>query len=127
MTGFFWRTKKEEETKQAAPTAAEAVAVPTTRAVGGDGRVLVRPIVSEKAAALNTVRQYVFEVAVDATKHAVRDAVEAVYGVRPERVNIARVRRRQVRWGRTEGMRKSWKKATVTLPEGKSIQVYEGV
>ncbi|MEI7497936.1 MAG: 50S ribosomal protein L23 [Candidatus Falkowbacteria bacterium] len=90
-------------------------------------RVLLKPLVTEKASVIGAINQYVFSVAIDTNKIEVGKAVEAVYGVRPVSVNMIRMQGKAVRYGRTKGRRKAWKKAIVTLPEGKTIQVYEGV
>lgn len=90
-------------------------------------RWIVKPLVTEKATVLNTLNQYVFAVAKEANKIEVAKAIESIYGVKPVAVNMLRVSGKNVRFGRTKGKRKDWKKAVVTLPAGKSIKVYEGV
>lgn len=89
--------------------------------------VIVRPLVTEKSAVMASVGQYMFVVTNDANRVEVRDAVRALYGIVPTSVNIQRVRGKQVRFGQRMGRRVSWKKAIVTLPKGKTIDVYEGV
>jgi large subunit ribosomal protein L23 len=88
---------------------------------------IIRPLVTEKAAVIAHVGQYSFLVAPKANRIAVRAAIKAMYGVVPTSVNIQRVRGKFVRFGRTTGQRSDWKKAIVTLPKGKTIDVYEGV
>ncbi len=88
--------------------------------------VLLRPIITERTSALNALNQYVFEVAGSANKITVAKAVLSRYGVKPLRVNISNYPGHSVRYGRNSGRTKSWKKAIITLPEGKSINVYEG-
>ncbi len=88
---------------------------------------ILRPLVTEKAAVIAHAGQYSFEVAIDANRIAVSKTIKAMYGVMPESVNIQRVRGKVVRFGRSVGQRASWKKAIVTLPKGKTIDVYEGV
>jgi len=90
-------------------------------------RVLLRPVITEKAADQGVLNKYVFEVAKNANKIDVSKAVEEVYGVRPKAVNVVSMRGKNVRFGRIRGRRSDWKKAVVTLPEGKSISIYEGV
>jgi large subunit ribosomal protein L23 len=89
--------------------------------------VIVRPLVTEKASVIAHGGQYSFVVAPNANRVAVRAAIKAMYGVLPASVNIQRVRGKFVRFGRTTGQRSNWKKAVVTLPKGKTIDVYEGV
>lgn len=90
-------------------------------------RILVKPLVTEKASMLGLENKYAFAVATTANKIEVAKAIEAIYGVTPAKVNIIKVEGKKVRSRKNSGQRKDWKKAIVTLPAGKSIQVYEGV
>ena len=90
-------------------------------------RRLVKPLITEKATHLGSENKYVFMVAPDANKISIRRAVEAVYGVKPVKVNLLNVSGKAVTRGRISGRRKDWKKAIVTLKKGESIQVYAGV
>lgn len=90
-------------------------------------RVLLKPLITEKAANLGEVNKYIFEVAVDANKIEVVKAVKEVYGVSPVSVNMVSVSGKQKRHGRIMGKRKDWKKAIVTLKKGETLNVYEGV
>lgn len=89
--------------------------------------VLIKPVVTEKAATLNQLNQYVFMVANKANKIDVAKAVTIFYGIEPIAVNIIRVMGKKVARGKVKGQRSDWKKAIVTLPAGKTIQIYEGV
>lgn len=86
-------------------------------------RVLVRPHVTEKAGRLGALNQYVFRVAPRATKQEIKRAVAEVYGVRPVRVATVRVPGKRRRLGRSEGTISGYRKAVVTLPQGKTIEV----
>lgn len=88
---------------------------------------LVRPIVTEKGTYLNAQNKYIFEVSRGANKVEIKKAIKAVYGVTPIKVNIVNLSGKRVRYGRTLGVTKATKKAIITLKEGESIQVYEGV
>lgn len=90
-------------------------------------RVLVRPLISEKASHQQSLNQYFFAVALNANRIEVAKAVKDVYGVSPIKVNIIRSEGKARRIGSTIGRRKDWKKAIVTLPKGKTISLYEGV
>ena len=94
---------------------------------GAAYRVLVRPLVSEKSAHAETRSVYTFVVAKDATKTQIKAAVEQVYGVRPTQVRTIHTEGKEVRFGRTIGRRKDWKKAIVTLPAGQTISIHTGV
>ncbi len=107
----------------AVPSAKIETAAAAPRQTGIAFRVLERVHQTEKSARLGTQNQYVFAVSSDATKLQVKDAVVRVYGVRPTNVNIVRVHGKRVRFGRTQGQQKSWKKAVITLPAGKSLNI----
>jgi len=66
-------------------------------------------------------RQVVFEVLADATKAEVRQAVEALFSVSVEGVQVINVRGKVKRFGRTPGKRRNWKKAYVRLAEGHDL------
>ncbi|MDA1038146.1 MAG: 50S ribosomal protein L23 [bacterium] len=89
--------------------------------------VLISPIITEKSATLASEGKYVFQIKPDAGRIEVKQAIFEVYGVRPVSVNIQRYRRDSVRFQRRLGKQKAWKKAIVTVPKGKTIDVYEGV
>ena len=90
-------------------------------------RVLIKPLITEKASGMGAEGKYVFSVNPVMNKIEVKKAIRAVYNVNPVSVRIITVGGKQVRYGRTEGKKKDWKKAIVTLREGDKIEVYEGV
>ena len=86
-----------------------------------------RPIITEKAMKGSEHNQVVFEVSLDATKPAIKKAVESVFGVKVNSVNTLRqIGKRKLFRGR-KGVRSETKKAIVTLAEGQSIDVTTGV
>jgi len=93
--------------------------------------VLRRPIITEKSNyQTSKLNQVVFEVASDATKAMVKDAVETLFNVTVERVNILIVpAKRSRRWQsrRVKVRKQSYKKAIISLAPGDSIDVFEGV
>ncbi len=90
-------------------------------------KILLKPLITEKAADLATNGKYVFSVAITANKIEIAKAINQVYGVEPIAVNVINNIGKKVRYGQTMGRRKDWKKAIVTLPKGKTINIYEGV
>ena len=90
-------------------------------------RVLVAPVITEKATDLAQVGKYIFAVPVNATKSQVIEKIENVYGVSPVKVNMINVTGKKVRRGRQWGKRNDWKKAIVTLSAGEKLEIYEGV
>lgn len=97
------------------------------RRFGDVERVLVRPLVTEKISNMGMYNQYAFRVSSEANKIQIKKAVETYYKVKPVRVNIVNIRGKNVRWGRTRGMTRGWKKAVITLRQGDKIELYEGV
>ena len=88
--------------------------------------VLLAPVVSEKSYSLITDRKYTFKVHKDAHKTQIRQAVEELFEVHVENVNILKVQPKPKRRGMTRGRRPGWKKAIVQLKEGHEIEIFEG-
>jgi large subunit ribosomal protein L23 len=93
--------------------------------------VLRRPIITEKSNFQNTkLNQVVFEVADDATKAMIKDAVELIFDVNVDRVNTTNVpakRTRRLQSRRVKVRRSGYKKAIVTLAAGETVDIFEGV
>ncbi|MCW5874490.1 MAG: 50S ribosomal protein L23 [Anaerolineales bacterium] len=93
--------------------------------------ILVRPLVTEKTNyQTSRLRQITFEVHKDANKAMIKDAIELVFGVKVQRVNIIRVAPKSGRSGQSRRLRirkSGYKKALVTLMPGESIDIFEGV
>ena len=86
----------------------------------------MRPLVTEKSSVAYQERgEYHFEVHPEATKPAIRQAIETLFGVKVAGVWTSNQRGKTKRVGQTTGTRKNWKKAIVTLREGK-IDIFEG-
>jgi len=85
-------------------------------------QVLLAPQISEKATYVaDKNEQVVFRVSSDATKPEVKAAVELLFKVSVESVQIANVKGKQKKFGRFMGSRKNWKKAYVCLKPGQEI------
>lgn len=113
--------KKVEAPKKAAsmkPLAAEQALAP---------HVLRRALITEKGTVLAAKNQYLFEVAPQANRTQIAQAVFEAYGVRPTAVRtinyLGKVRRTSFGLGK----RSDWKKAIVSLPKGQSIAIHEAV
>ena len=84
--------------------------------------ILLAPQISEKATYVaEKNEQVIFRVASDATKPEVKAAVEKLFNVTVDSVQIANVKGKQKRFGRFNGSRKDWKKAYVSLAAGQEI------
>jgi large subunit ribosomal protein L23 len=84
-------------------------------------QVIVGPHVSEKSTTSAERGRVVFKVNVNATKKEIRQAVEKLFEVKVENVQVMSVSGKRTRFGRTVGRRKAWKKAYVRLAEGHDI------
>ena len=89
-------------------------------------QVLIRPVISEKSYEMITQNQYTFRVHKDAHKTQVRQAVEQLFDVKVERVNIIKVQAKPKRRGQFRGTKPGWKKAVVQLRAGDTIEIFEG-
>lgn len=90
-------------------------------------QVLLAPQISEKATQVaEKNEQVIFRVAPDATKPEVKAAVEQLFKVQVESVQILNVKGKVKRFGRSTGQRKGWKKAFVSLKPGQEINFVEG-
>ena len=86
--------------------------------------VIRAPRVSEKTARLQELsNQYVFEIATTATKADVKAAVEQIFEVKVESVNVVNVKGKTKNFRQRAGRRNDWKKAYVKLADGQSIDV----
>jgi large subunit ribosomal protein L23 len=88
--------------------------------------VLLAPVVSEKSYSLISDNKYSFRVHPDAHKTQVRQAVEDLFDVKVERVNIVKVQAKPKRRGMFKGSKPGWKKAIVELRAGDTIDIFEG-
>jgi large subunit ribosomal protein L23 len=89
-------------------------------------QIVLAPVVSEKSFGGSADRKYTFKVHPDAHKTQIRQAVETLFDVRVERVNVLKVQAKPKRRGLVKGERPGWKKAVVLLREGETIEVFEG-
>jgi large subunit ribosomal protein L23 len=84
--------------------------------------ILLAPQISEKATFVaEKNEQVIFRVASDATKPEVKAAVEKLFNVTVDSVQISNVKGKQKRFGRSLGRRQDWKKAYVCLAAGQEI------
>ena len=89
-------------------------------------QVLLAPVVSEKSYELIEQRKYAFRVHPDAHKTQIRQAVEELFEVRVQAVNVIKVQPKPKRRGLVRGKKPGWKKAIVQLREGESIEIFGG-
>ena len=89
--------------------------------------VLRRPLITEKATLLQEGDKYVFEVAKEATKPQIKEAVEKAFKVKVAKVNVVMVPGKARRFGRRQVTSSPWKKAVVSLEPEQKISFFEGV
>ena len=90
-------------------------------------QVLLAPQISEKATYVaDKNEQVIFRVVSDATKPEIKAAVELLFKVGVESVQIANVKGKQKKFGRFMGSRNNWKKAYVCLKPGQEINFVDG-
>jgi len=114
------------------PAAAKQAA--TKQAAGNHGfhqerlmQVLLAPVVSEKSTYVaDKNAQVIFRVVADATKPEIKAAVELLFKVQVDSVQVANVKGKEKRFGRFIGRRRHWKKAYVCLKAGQEINFAAG-
>jgi len=93
--------------------------------------IIRRPIITEKSNYLSSyLNKYVFEVDYYSTKTTIKEAIETIFDVKVERINVMIVPAKQSRSMQNRRMRtrsSAYKKAIVTLAEGERIPIFEGV
>lgn len=89
--------------------------------------IVRRPLITEKSTTIGEFNQYVFEVAVDASKPEIKAAVEGLFKVKVNAVNTLNQKGKVKRFRGKLGQRKAIKKAIVTLAQGDSIDVSTGL
>ncbi len=89
--------------------------------------VIRKPVITEKATMASEANALVFEVAIDATKPLIREAVETLFSVKVKAVNTTITKGKTKRFRGRLGTRKDVKKAYVTLEEGHMIDVTTGL
>ena len=89
--------------------------------------VIRKPIITEKATMASEANAVVFEVAIDANKPEIKEAIESIFGVKVKAVNTTITKGKTKRFKGMPGKRRDVKKAYVTLEEGNAIDVTTGL
>jgi large subunit ribosomal protein L23 len=90
-------------------------------------RVLTEPWITEKTHRAMSDNKYTFKVIKSATKKQVKLAIEGMYSVKVEGVTVVNIKPKKKAYGRHEGTKAGFKKATVTLKQGDKIELFQGV
>ncbi len=90
--------------------------------------IIIRPVLTEKSYAGIPAKTYTFQVAKNANKVEIKNAIEEIFNVKVENVTTAIVKGKLKRQGRSEGHTPDWKKATVRLTsDSKAIEFFESL
>ena len=87
------------------------------------GEVIKGSHISEKATNLAEKNKYTFKITKNANKPQIKKSIESAYKVNVLSVNIIKIPEKKRRIGRTEGFKKGYSKAIVTIKEGQKIEV----
>ena len=91
-------------------------------------KVIHRPLITERGSELREkFNQYFFEVAPDANKIEIKEAVEHIFNVKVERVRTMWMPPKSKRMGRYSGHTAAWKRAIVTLEADQTIELFEEI
>lgn len=118
-----WQEKKQKG--KAEPKKKKAAAKENTPIAHFD--MIRKPHISEKAFNLGEENKYVFRISASANKSEIKKAVENIYRVSVEKVNILNVHPKSKMYKGRPGVKSGYKKAVVKLKKGESIDVIEGV
>ena len=89
--------------------------------------VIRKPVITEKATMASEANAVVFEVAIDANKPQIKEAIESLFDVKVKAVNTTITKGKVKRFRGQLGKRRDVKKAYVTLEEGNTIDVSTGL
>ncbi len=86
--------------------------------------VIIRPVITEHSYDMMEANCYTFEVAKDANKIEIAQAIEAIFNVKVVKVNTLNVKAKPKRMRYQKGFTRTWKKAMVTLKDGEKIEIF---
>ncbi|MDA3815431.1 MAG: 50S ribosomal protein L23 [Patescibacteria group bacterium] len=123
---------KNEEQKTAVATKKNSDKKPKKKKISADlkkksdlvNKIVINPIISEKAMNQQVLGKYVFEVSQKANKKNIAEAVEALYGVNVEDVNLINYKQKKRNFRNFRGQQKAVKKAIVTIKSGQEIKLF---
>ena len=116
--------EKKMDSKKGKKTNKNTGGVRAVSALSSDYGTLVRPFITEKASHRGLL---VMEVLKDASKEDIKRAVETIFGVRVAGVRTINLMGKPKKKGTSVGRRRARKKAYITLAEGQTVDLIEGV
>jgi large subunit ribosomal protein L23 len=118
------KLKKEKKTDvQRQEVQSQEVQAPKTGSQHKSAFLVKQAWITEKAGDLSGLRKYIFIIDKKANKSEAKKAIESIYGVKVETVNIINTKGKAKRLGRSLGRTSAYKKAIVTLKEGQKIDI----
>jgi large subunit ribosomal protein L23 len=112
-----------KEKKEVPVVKAQPVARKSVKQGSFSYEAVKEPHISEKATYLAEENQYTFEVGANFNKSEIKKSIAGIYGVDVLSVNIIKIPAKKRRLGKTQGWRKGYKKAIVTIKEGQKIEI----
>ncbi len=88
---------------------------------------ILKPVITEKATMASEHNKVVFNVPLSANKVIIKDAVEAIFKVKVEKINTSVLKGKTKMFKGRKGVRNDTKKAVVTLAEGETIDIATGI
>ena len=117
-------TKKTEEKKVAKKATKKTTEVKTGKATVKSYDCIIKPILSEETMKnMETMNKITVQVLKTSNKVEIKNAFEAIFGVKVKQVNVSNVRAKDKRVGKYSGKTSSYKKAVITLAEGQSLDL----
>ena len=86
--------------------------------------IIIKPVITEQSMEATEDKKYVFQVAIDANKVEISQAIEEIFNVTVVKVNTLNVKPKPKRVRYQVGQTRTWKKAMVTLKEGDTIELF---
>lgn len=119
------KTLIERETRDLSAQTGKKQATRSKRDIKGFSYDIVKePHISEKATLLGDKNKYVFKIYKSAKKSEIKKSVQGIYGVDVLAVNVIKIPNKKRRLGRSEGFKKGYRKAVVTIKEGQKIEIF---
>ena len=118
------KAEKTETQKTTKKTTKKAEAIKVGKATAKSYDCIVKPILSEETMKnMETMNKITVQVNKNSNKVEIKNAFEAIFGVKVKQVNVSNVRAKDKRVGKYSGKTSSYKKAVITLAEGQSLDL----
>ncbi len=90
-------------------------------------KIILSPVITEKATKISEKNQYVFKVRIDSNKKEIKEAIEKLFKVKVKSVNTTKIKGKIKIFKGTKGKRSDYKKAIISLNEGENLDYSGGV